>query len=166
MNYSFNDERDHIQRFFDGDAIRAYEFFGSHVENWDGRQGVVFRVWAPNALSVSVVGDFNGWNQDLWMESDGNYLVYKGFTINDDYTEDNTDPLEFKFRKDAGWNWNYGAAFKGKHETGVAYEPWRDGENIVLPDKGTYDIYLSKYLNKYYIMPQGEKPSDYVGDEN
>lgn len=113
-----------------------------------------------------ITGYFNGWNQDLWMESDGNYLVYKGFTINDDYTEDNTDPLEFKFRKDAGWNWNYGAAFKGKHETGVAYEPWRDGENIVLPDKGTYDIYLSKYLNKYYIMPQGEKPSDYVGDDN
>ena len=64
MNYSFNDERSHIQLYYDGDAIRAYDFFGSHVENWDGKQGVVFRVWAPNAKSVSVVGDFNGWDQD------------------------------------------------------------------------------------------------------
>ena len=37
---------------------------GSHFVNWGDRDGVVFRVWAPNALSVSVVGDFNDWNPD------------------------------------------------------------------------------------------------------
>lgn len=35
---------------------------GAHVIEHDGRRGVRFAVWAPNARSVSVVGDFNGWN--------------------------------------------------------------------------------------------------------
>ena len=62
MNYSLNDNRTPLELFSSGDAVRAYDFFGAHTVNWDGREGVVFRVWAPNALSVSVVGDFNGWD--------------------------------------------------------------------------------------------------------
>ena len=63
MNYSFNDERSLTARFFDGDAATAYEYFGAHTENRDGKNGVVFRVWAPNAQSVAVVGSFNNWNK-------------------------------------------------------------------------------------------------------
>lgn len=62
MNDSFNDCRTPLDLFKDGDAVHAYDFFGAHLENRDGREGVMFRVWAPNALSVSVVGDFNNWN--------------------------------------------------------------------------------------------------------
>ena len=62
MNYSLNDNRNPLELFNSGDAVRAYDFFGAHLVNWDDREGVVFRVWAPNALSVSVVGDFNGWD--------------------------------------------------------------------------------------------------------
>ncbi len=64
MNDSFKDGRLPLELFHDGDAARAYDFFGAHLENRDGTDGVVFRVWAPNALSVSVVGDFNEWNID------------------------------------------------------------------------------------------------------
>ncbi len=64
MAYILNDERYPLDLFLSGDSVRAYEFMGSHFVNWDGRDGVVFRVWAPNALSVSVVGDFNDWNAD------------------------------------------------------------------------------------------------------
>ena len=64
MNYQFNDPRKPLELFHDGDAVRAYDFMGAHRVNWDGRDGIVFRVWAPNALSVSVVGDFNGWDQN------------------------------------------------------------------------------------------------------
>ena len=64
MNYQFNDPRTPLELFHDGDAVRAYEFMGAHKVNWDNQDGVVFRVWAPNALSVSVVGDFNGWDQN------------------------------------------------------------------------------------------------------
>lgn len=63
MNYVFNDERSPLKLFSDGDAVRAYDFLGAHFMNLDGRNGVMFRVWAPNAISVSVVGDFNSWNQ-------------------------------------------------------------------------------------------------------
>lgn len=48
-----------VYLFHQGNNARAYEFFGSH-RNADG--SVVFRVWAPNAVSVSVAGDFNGWS--------------------------------------------------------------------------------------------------------
>jgi 1,4-alpha-glucan branching enzyme len=64
MAYTLNDERYPLDQFLAGDSTKAYEFLGSHFVNWNGVDGVVFRVWAPNALSVSVVGDFNDWNQD------------------------------------------------------------------------------------------------------
>lgn len=64
MAYTLNDERYPLDQFLAGDSVRAYEFMGSHFVNWNDRFGVVFRVWAPNALSVSVVGDFNDWDQD------------------------------------------------------------------------------------------------------
>ncbi len=47
--------------FHEGTSTKAYEFFGSHPA--DG--GAVFRVWAPNARSVSVVGEFNGWDSSV-----------------------------------------------------------------------------------------------------
>lgn len=64
MKYVFNDERSPLRLFSDGDAVRAYDFLGTHFINLDGKNGIMFRVWAPNAVTVSVVGDFNGWNQD------------------------------------------------------------------------------------------------------
>ena len=64
MAYTLNDERYPLDQFLAGDSVRAYEFMGSHFVSWNDRLGVVFRVWAPNALSVSVVGDFNDWDQD------------------------------------------------------------------------------------------------------
>lgn len=48
-----------VYLFHQGNNARSYEFFGSHKESEDS---VVFRVWAPNAESVSVVGDFNNWS--------------------------------------------------------------------------------------------------------
>ncbi len=45
----------------EGTHERAYEKFGAHLISVDGRQGVAFAVWAPNAREVSVMGDFNDW---------------------------------------------------------------------------------------------------------
>jgi 1,4-alpha-glucan branching enzyme len=46
----------------EGTHVRAYEKLGAHVTETDGKRGVHFAVWAPNAKRVSVVGDANGWN--------------------------------------------------------------------------------------------------------
>ncbi len=50
--------------FHQGTNYRAYEFMGAHREG----EKILFRVWAPNAQEVFLVGDFNGW-------SDGNPMM-------------------------------------------------------------------------------------------
>ncbi len=49
--------------FHQGENAHAYEFFGSHKETVGGKNGVIFRCWAPHAKSVSVVGDFDHWDR-------------------------------------------------------------------------------------------------------
>lgn len=55
-----------IYLFNKGENYRAYDFFGVHRLKEDT---FVFRVWAPHANSVSVIGDFNGWN------GEANYMM-------------------------------------------------------------------------------------------
>ena len=52
-----------LEAFSSGNAIRAQDYLGSHAETRDGTAGYVFRVWAPHATAVAVMGDFNGWDQ-------------------------------------------------------------------------------------------------------
>ena len=47
-----------------GKNDRIYDLFGAHKEVRNGEEGYVFRVWAPHARSVSVVGDFNEWKPE------------------------------------------------------------------------------------------------------
>ncbi len=58
-----NDQlRTFLEEYHTGTNTYAYEFLGCHRQSRNGQDGFVFRVWAPNARSVSVVGDFNFWN--------------------------------------------------------------------------------------------------------
>ena len=47
-----------INNFSSGKVTDAYKYLGSFLKG----ETAVFRVWAPNAAAVSVVGDFNGWD--------------------------------------------------------------------------------------------------------
>ena len=50
--------------FHEGNNCEAYKLFSPHPVKVKGKEGWLFRVWAPHALAVSVVGDFNGWNRE------------------------------------------------------------------------------------------------------
>jgi len=66
----------------EGTYDRAYEKLGAHLTERDGNHGVQFAVWAPNAQSVSVVGDFNDWNQKAHPLSSSPTGVWDGFIPN------------------------------------------------------------------------------------
>ncbi|WP_299601321.1 1,4-alpha-glucan branching protein GlgB [uncultured Aquimarina sp.] len=53
-----------IDLFKLGKHFRLYEKFGSHIITLNGVKGTYFSVWAPSAKSVSVIGDFNFWNEN------------------------------------------------------------------------------------------------------
>lgn len=53
-----------IYLFKEGRHFRLYDKLGAHLMEVGGHRGTLFAVWAPNAERVSVIGDFNDWNQD------------------------------------------------------------------------------------------------------
>ena len=59
--------------FHKGNTLEAYKVFGAHLETNDHKKGVRFTVYAPNARSVQVVGDFNDW--------DGKTIIWKGIQM-------------------------------------------------------------------------------------
>ncbi|MCI8950574.1 MAG: 1,4-alpha-glucan branching enzyme [Lachnospiraceae bacterium] len=66
--------------FFQGNVFDAYEYFGAHVcRNESGEeQGVWFRVFAPNASKVALLGECNGW-EELIMNRCEFYGVFQCF---------------------------------------------------------------------------------------
>ncbi len=64
----------------EGKHYRLYEKLGAHPLEIDGVPGVSFAVWAPNALRVSVIGDFNNWDGRLFpMRSMGQTGIWELF---------------------------------------------------------------------------------------
>ena len=51
--------------FGNGTHYEIYKKLGAHLTTQNRKKGVHFAVWAPHAASVSVVGDFNGWDASL-----------------------------------------------------------------------------------------------------
>ena len=93
----------------EGTHERAYEKMGAHLIELDGVKGVHFAVWAPNARQVSVVGEFNGWNDKshplnssdngvwtLFVPDLAEYTVYKyRIAAQNGQTFDKADPYGF-----------------------------------------------------------------------
>ena len=71
---------DNLKLFSSGNCDFAYEFLGCHKEIKNKKEGYVFRVWAPNANSVSIAGEFTGWGENpVKMEKIG-YGIWEGFS--------------------------------------------------------------------------------------
>lgn len=94
--------------FNTGEHIRSYEFMGAHVIEFEGKKGVQFTVWAPNAQSVFVAGDFNEWgygemfpqgSTGIWtafIEGIGENVIYKyRIRRHDGYEFMKADPYAF-----------------------------------------------------------------------
>ncbi len=66
-----------LQKFYMGTAFDAYEYFGAHLED----RVVIFRTYAPNAQRITIVGQFNNW-QEQPMEQLHQSGVWVGFSQN------------------------------------------------------------------------------------
>lgn len=98
-----------LHLFNEGTHVRLYDKLGSHLLP---EEGVHFAVWAPNAKSVSVVGDFNQWDKyrhplvmrgssGIWEgvvpeAKEGSLYKYNIVSRLKDYTIDKVDPFGFK----------------------------------------------------------------------
>ena len=60
--YKIGLTKNDIEKFNAGIHYSIYEKLGAHFMEVEGVQGTLFAVWAPNAIRVSVVGDFNHWD--------------------------------------------------------------------------------------------------------
>ena len=65
-----------------GTHYDIYKKMGAHEAVMNGKKGVYFAVWAPNAATVSMIGEFNGWREEAnpmtCLEPSG---IYEGFVV-------------------------------------------------------------------------------------
>ncbi|MBQ7770276.1 MAG: 1,4-alpha-glucan branching protein GlgB [Clostridia bacterium] len=52
-----------LHLFHHGENFKSYELMGAHPMTLNKKRGYLFRVWAPRAVSVSIIGEFNDWNE-------------------------------------------------------------------------------------------------------
>lgn len=72
-----------LHLFAEGKHRDAYNFLGANPRIIEGHKGILFAVWAPNANSVCVVGDFNNWITGTDpMSSNGDSGVWEVFVPN------------------------------------------------------------------------------------
>jgi 1,4-alpha-glucan branching enzyme len=97
--------------FNEGSHIRLYEKLGAHAHREASGSGTHFAVWAPGARSVSVIGDFNGWNKTrhplhsqgqsgIWQAfiphiGQGTHYKYHIVSRDNNYEVDKADPYGF-----------------------------------------------------------------------
>ena len=144
--------------FHQGRNFKAQEFFGAHkVEE----NKYVFRVWAPHATSVHVIGDFNGWNEDangmyrlndsgVWecyVEGVKNFDAYKFLVYGSDgFKHYKADPYAIHAETRPGtaskifegnYKWRDGAWLKKRKATSVYKSP----VNIYEVHLGSWRLY-------------------------
>ena len=140
-----------IYLFREGTHVRAYEKMGAHwISAAEGGPGTHFAVWAPNAASVSVVGDFNGWNPSthrlearadssgIWSlfvagVKPGSIYKYHIVSQNQGYTVNKADPFAFHAETpprtgsivwDLSYEWGDGEWMKTRARANALDAPW------------------------------------------
>ena len=137
MNYSFNEARPALEVFHTGDSVRAYDFLGAHLVNRNDKNGVVFRVWAPTAKSVSVAGDFNNWNNEA------NYMYNIGYGVWEVFVEGVKEFCTYKYCIES----EYGDRLM-KADPYAFHAQTRPGQASVVYDIESYSWNDSEWFNK------------------
>jgi len=135
-----------IYLFKEGSYFRAYEKLGAHLT----AEGTHFAVWAPNARSVAVVGDFNSWDgkaNPLSVRADasgiwsgfirgvgaGARYKYQILSRHNGYRVDKSDPFAFRCEEpprtasvvcDLSYSWSDGEWFKRRAQTNTLHSAW------------------------------------------
>ena len=168
--------------FHQGKNAEAYKLFGSHFVEKDGVSGVVFRVWAPKAADVSVVGDFNHWNrEESYMKkiSDGGIweLFIPGLKKFDNYKYSiKTERGQIKLKADP-----YGYHMETRPNTAskvydISGYNWKDSKwmdekktkNVYRSPMNIYEVHLNSWFTKtdeeelFSYMQLAEKLVPYV----
>ena len=137
--------------FYSGRDCRAFDYMGAHPFVQDGEQGYLFRVYAPEAEKVSVMGEFNDWNrnadymtrdeQGIWEKFIPNIPEYAAFKYSvwakSGDVFDKSDPYGFHFETRPG---NATKAYDlDGYEWGDA--SWLDWRKKHLPYSNPVNIY-------------------------
>ena len=153
-----------LHLFHEGNITKGYEFFGSHLTEQNGKKGVIFRVWAPQAASVSVVGDFNRWDRTggyMNKISDGGIweLFVPGLKVYDAYKYS----IESKYGQVRLKADPYGFHMETRPNTATKiYDlsgyKWKDGKwqeerktkNVYSAPINIYEVHLNSWQHKNY----------------
>ncbi len=149
-----------VYLFHQGTAGKAYELMGAHPETRKKRKGYVFRVWAPNASTVYLIGEFNDWadthpmkkltDQGIWelfVPDLEEFMLYK-YSMRDAYGNryDKCDPYGYLMEVRPGtasMTYNLdGYRWKDKK--------WRDSKTLNAP-MNIYEVHLGSWK----IRPDG-----------
>lgn len=146
--------------FHQGKNFEAYDYLGSHQCTRDGKEGFVFRVWAPNAAAVSVVGDFNEWNAELhpmakeseegiwelFIEDLAEYSLYKyAITTKDERILFKADPYAFHSEtqeRTASYTYSFTDKFTW---TDGDWQFHKAGQNIYESPMNIYEVHLGSW---------------------
>jgi 1,4-alpha-glucan branching enzyme len=156
----------------EGRHEQLYERLGAHVREIDGVAGTAFAVWAPNARSVSVVGDFNSWDGrlhpmrslgfsgiwELFIPAVGSGERYKFEVRRQDGTVQlKADPLAFRTELPPA---NASIVDRSRHE-------WSDGEwlerrrsaDLLRGPVSIYEVHLGSWRRNPL---EGNRPLHYL----
>ena len=114
----------------------------------------------PDPTAVwGVVGTITNWadKSDINMVEEGDWLVAKGVAL--------TTTDEFKFRTNGTWGTERTATTTEPVAINTEYEAAAGSGNIKVAVDGTYDLYLAKTLDKFYVMTAGLTPGQTPGEE-
>ena len=141
-----------LEKFYGGREFEAYEYLGAHV----GKEGTIFRTYAPQAVKVSVVGEFNDF-KETFMEpvEDGKFYEcfipqaeagmryrYRIYTNEEEYC-DHCDPYGFAMEVRPG----YHSVIFDLQEYRFQDEAWIAGrEEKKEKPLSVYEVHLGSFL--------------------